>query len=77
MNIRMPIENIIEHISNSIGATLEQKIKEALMLHTEKVVEEVATQLCHNLKTRIESYSEDYNRNVIVTLRIDGVQKEV
>jgi len=50
MTVDMSLDSAIAYISKGVGAALEEKIKDALRPHAEKVVEEVAKELCRNLK---------------------------
>lgn len=70
------LENAVGHIAKSIGSELETQIKTALMPHAEKVVEEVAKQLCKNLKTNMVGYYDYGNHEVKIKLVIDGAQHE-
>lgn len=72
----LDLDNAIGHIARGVGAALEEKIKEALMLHAETVVKEVAKQLCQNLKTNMTGYRNCANSGVTIELVIDGARHE-
>lgn len=72
----LSLDNAIGHIAKGIGAELEKQIKVALMPHAEKVVAEVARQLCRNLKANISSYKDLSDGNVRIALVIDGARFE-
>ena len=70
------LENAVEHIAKGVGAELEKQIKAELMPHAEKVVEEVAKQLCQNLKANMTGYRDHMDGSVKIALIIDGARHE-
>jgi hypothetical protein len=73
---KLPLDSAIAHISKGVGMALEEKIKAALMPHAEKVVDEVAKDLCKNLKANLSSYTEYSDFSVRIALVIDGDRHE-
>ena len=73
----LSLDNALGHIGRSIGAELETKIREALMPHAERVVEEAAKRLCQNLKGNILGYRHGLDGDVNITLVLDGVQHKL
>ena len=72
----LSLDNVVGHIAKGVGAELEKQIKAALMPHAEKVVEEVAKQLCQNLKANMTSYRDHIDGSVRIALVIDGARHE-
>lgn len=72
----LSLDNAIGHIAKGVAAELEKQIKAALMPHAEKVVEEVAKQLCQNLKMNMTNYRDHIDGSVKIALVIDGAQHE-
>lgn len=72
----LDLNDAIGHIAKGVGTALEEKIKAALMPHAEKVVEEVAKQLCRNLKANLDSYRDHVHGDVKISLTIDGNRHE-
>lgn len=77
LTTELNLDDAIGHIANGIGATLETKIKAALMSHAEKVVEEVAKQLCENLKAAMTGYYDPIDGAPRIVLVINGVRREI
>lgn len=73
----LQLENAIGHIAKGVGAELEERVKAALMPYAEKVVEDVAKQLCANLKTNMVGYIGCKDKDVNIALIIDGTQYDV
>lgn len=68
--VKMPLGQVINFISEGIEQTLASRIKEAVALQAEKIVEEVAKDLAKGIKSSLEAFEEAETGKIIVTLNI-------
>ncbi len=70
---QLPIESVVKYIDDGVAQELKSRIKSALMVHAEEVVEQVATELCKDLKLNMQGYY-DYRQlpGISLTLNVKG-----
>lgn len=68
--VKIPLDQAIKFISEGVEQALASRIKEAVAIQAEKIVEEVAKDLTKGIKSSLKAYEEAKTGEIMITLNI-------
>lgn len=73
--IKLSLGNAVDYIAKGVHQELRNRIKAALMVTAEAVVDEAVDLLVKDLEMNLRQFYQPENQDVVVQLFINGVKK--